>query len=352
MKERSAFIAIIGLLAVALFAGWLMMSRKQKATDEQRLTNVKSDLKRLEDRINNELRGIEDGTFAFSATDSIKSGLVRVSESINKDRREILNDEKKASGKVDDFEKKIADYDNFVNEVSSERDRKTGGFISNLQEELKQTKARLEELMGKNKVLSGQLAKAIKQFKGAKQELERMKAEKARVDKILQEQTQLQDSLSTSLSNNATELRQQLIAAQQRLNSQEAEIARLRGASMKAMDFKAYYVISRLGNDRVVLLDDKKLMKHKNGDIEKMFVEFRINEVFFDDGQDKKFELTLYRNGQPYKLIREPIIVGNPNVKTMFYMFDGKNKLEAGSYFLRLSYGDEGVIPDYKFVVE
>ncbi|TAH19543.1 MAG: hypothetical protein EAZ08_08630 [Cytophagales bacterium] len=352
MKERSAFIAIIGLLAVALFAGWLMMSKRQRATDEQRLVNVKSDLKRLEDRINNEIRGIEDGTFAFSASDSLKAELLRATDEIGKDRREILADEKKATAKVGDFETKIAKYDEFVSGVSSERDRKTGGFISNLQEELKATKARLEELMGKNKVLSGQLAKTIKQFKGAKQELEKMKAEKARVDRILQEQSQLQDSLSTSLSNNTAELRQQLIAAQQRLNSQEAEIARLRGASMKALDFKAYYVITRLGNDRVVLLDDKKLMKHKNGDIEKMFVEFRMNDVFFDDGQDKKFELTMYRNGQPYKLIREPIIVGSSSPKTMFYMFDGKNKLETGNYFLRLAYGDEAVTPDYKFTIE
>jgi DNA repair exonuclease SbcCD ATPase subunit len=352
MKERSAFIAIIGLLAVALFAGWLMMSRKQRATDEQRIINVKADLKRLEDRINNEIRGIEDGTFAFSSSDSIKSELVRVADEIGKDKREILNDEKKATLKVGDFEGKISNYDEFITRAASERDLKTGGFISNLQEELKRTKARLEELMGKNKSLSGQLAKTIKQFKGARQELEKMKAEKARVDRILQEQSELQDSLSTSLSSNTAELKQQLIAAQQRLNSQEAEIARLRGASMKALDFKAYYVISRLGNDRVVLLDDKKLMKHKNSDIEKMFVEFRINDVFFDDGQDKKFELTMYRNGQPYKLIREPIIVGNTNQKTMFYMFDGKNKLETGNYFLRLAFGDEAVTPDYKFVIE
>ena len=351
MKERSAFIAIIALLAVALFAGWLMMSKRQRATDEQRLVNVKSDLKRLEDRINNEIRGIEDGTFAFSSSDSVKSELLRVADEIGKDRRE-LNDDKKALAKVGDFEGKISKYDEFVSGAAAERDRKTGGFISNLQDELKRTKARLEELMGKNKILSGQLARTIKQFKGVKQELEKMKAEKARVDRILQEQSQLQDSLSTSLSNNTAELRQQLIAAQQRLNSQEAEIARLRGASMKALDFKAYYVISRLGNDRVVLLDDKKLMKHKNSDIEKMFVEFRVNDVFFDDGQDKKFELTMYRNGQPYKLIREPIIIGNTNQKTMFYMFDGKNKLEAGNYFLRLSYGDEAITPDYKFVIE
>ncbi len=352
MRERSAFIAIIGLLAVALFAGWLMMSKRQRATDEQRITNVKSDLKRLEDRINNELRGIEDGTFAFSSNDSVKNELVRVADEINKDRREILNDEKKATAKVGDFEGKIAKYDEFLSGTASERDRKTGGFISNLQEELKKTKARVEELMGKNRALSGQLAKTIKQFKGARQELDKMKAEKARVDRILQDQSKLQDSLSTSLSSNAAELKQQLIAAQQRLNSQEAEIARLRGMSMKALDFKAYYVISRMGNDRVVLLDEKTLMKHKNNDIEKMFVEFRVNDVFFDDGQDKKFELTLYRNGQPYKLIREPIIVGNTNQKTMFYMFDGKNKLEEGNYFLRLTYGDEAVTPDYKFVVQ
>jgi len=352
MKERSAFIAVIGLLAVALFAGWILMSRKQNATDEQRLANVKSDLKRLEDRINNEIRGIEDGTFTFSSSDSLKTELLTAADAIGKDRREILNDEKKASAKVGEFEGKISKYDEFVSSVGSERDRKTGGFISNLQDELKRTKARLEELMGKNKMLSGQLAKTIKQFKGAKQELEKMKAEKARVDRILQEQAQLQDSLSTSLSNNTTELRQQLIAAQQRLNSQEAEIARLRGSSMKALDFKAYYVITRMGNDRVVLLDDKKLMKHKNGDIDKMFVEFRVNDVFFDDGQDKKFELTMFRNGQPYKLIREPVIVGNTNQKTMFYMFDGKNKLETGNYFLRLAYGDEAVTPDYKFTVE
>jgi multidrug efflux pump subunit AcrA (membrane-fusion protein) len=352
MKERSAFIAIIGLLAVALFAGWLMMSKRQRATDEQRIANVKSDLKRLEDRINNELRGIEDGTFTFSSNDSVKNELVRVADQINKDRREILNDEKKATTKVGDFEGKIAKYDEFLSGTTSERDRKTGGFIASLQEELRKTKARVEELMGKNRALSGQLAKTIKQFKGARQELDKMKAEKARVDRILQDQSRLQDSLSTSLSSNAAELKQQLIAAQQRLNSQEAEIARLRGMSMKALDFKAYYVISRLGNDRVVLLDEKTLMKHKNSDIEKMFVEFRVNDVFFDDGQDKKFELTMYRNGQPYKLIREPIIVGNTNQKTMFYMFDGKNKLETGSYFLRLTYGDEAVTPDYKFVVQ
>ncbi|MCU0392337.1 MAG: hypothetical protein MUE81_14570 [Thermoflexibacter sp.] len=222
--------------------------------------------------------------------------------------------------------------------------------LDSLQFQKEKTNIYLEELISKNTIRRKQLDENIKNFEGAKQELDRMKAEKAVIDRILQEQTQLQDSLSISL-NKTTELSQQLITAQQRLNSQEAEIARLRN-SMKAMEFRAYYVISRLGNDRVVLLDDKKLMKHKNGDIEKMFVEFRINDVFFDDGQDKKFELTLYRNGQPYKLIREPIIVGSPKLKTMFYMFDGKNKLEAGSYFLRLSYGDERVIPDYRFLIE
>lgn len=352
MKERSAFILIIALLAVALFAGWLMMSRRQRATDEQRLANVKADLKRLEDRINSEIRNIEEGTFAFSSSDSLKSELSRISDAVGKDRRAILNDEKKAIAEIGELETKVARYDEFISGVSMERDRKTGGFIANLQEELRKTKARLEELMGKNRTLSAQLANTIKQFKGARQEIERLKAEKARVDRILEEQTRLQDSLSSSLSNNATELRRQLIAAQQRLNAQEAEIARLRGLSMKALDFKAYYVISRLGNDRVVLLDDKKLMKHKNNDIEKMYVEFRVSEIFFDDGQDKKFELTMYRNGQPYKLIREPIIVGNTNTKTMFYMFDGKNRLETGNYFLRLTYGDEPIIPDYKFVVE
>ncbi|MCU0391997.1 MAG: hypothetical protein MUE81_12830, partial [Thermoflexibacter sp.] len=256
MKERSAFILIIALLAVALFAGWLMMSRRQRATDEQRLANVKADLKRLEDRINGELRNIEDGTFAFSSSDSLRNELVRVSDEVNKDWKAIVNDEKKAIATVSDLEGKVSKYDEFISSVGMERDRKTGGYIANLQDELKKTKARLEELMGKNRTLSAQLANTIKQFKGARQEIERLKSEKARVDRILQEQARLQDSLSTSLSNNTAELRQQLIAAQQRLNAQEAEIARLRGSSMKALDFKAYYVISRLGNDRVILLDD------------------------------------------------------------------------------------------------
>jgi HAMP domain-containing protein len=121
MKERSAFIVIIALLAVALFAGWLMMSRRQRATDEQRLANVKADLKRLEDRINSEIRNIEEGTFAFSSSDSLRSELSRISDAVGKDRRAILSDEKKAIAEIGELETKVARYDEFISGVGMEK---------------------------------------------------------------------------------------------------------------------------------------------------------------------------------------------------------------------------------------
>ena len=60
--------------------------------------------------------------------------------------------------------------------------------------------------------------------------------------------------------------------------------------------------------------------------------------------------LTMYKDGQPFEVIKAPVKVSAQNKANYAAVFD-KN-LPKGDYYLELTYQEEPIMADYKFKIQ
>jgi len=243
--------------------------------------------------------------------------------------------------RMSELQQKKLDYSERLGQVYSGKDEYAIGEISQLKEELKKNRERIETLLKQIQSYKSQLASMTKKYKLSAAEVAKYKAEKAKLDKILSEQ---QTSLSQleQIGEDRTKLRELLTQSEELIQRQKEEIERLKGLTRKAYNFTAQYDFQK----RRVILDENG--KHKGKIGKEVHLEFEVGEGLFEgDAQERIVYLTLYRNGKPYKVVKRPIPVLE-NGRTQAQIFVDKN-LEDGDYYFDLTYKEESIMDKYKF---
>lgn len=352
MKRDSILIALTVLLAIALVAGGIWMSNKNKARNEADLKSLKTDLSQLEDRLNTEISNTQDASVFYPNADSMRVSLSQLAENVRNDQRMLANKKDEVIAKLAVYQSNKTSYESALNAITAERDRGTGTVISDLKGQLGKAKADLEAAIKKNKALSVQLSRAIRNFRGAKKELDALKAQQARASELGTDLDELRTQL-TMVMEERDQLKQIVAEKELVIARQDSLIATLQqktatSVARRVYDFKATYLFKRLGRDYTVDLSSAT-DEHRAGRIDNIDVTFRSGESLFDDNEDKIVYLTLLKDNQPYRFVRMPVRVSGD--KGTQKLVVNNPRLESGNYTLRVFYKEEQVMPDYKFAI-
>ena len=165
------------------------------------------------------------------------------------------------------------------------------------------------------------------------------------MDTLLAQQEAVLDELE-NMTNDRDRLRDLLTQSEEIVRSQQEEIARLKGVTSKAYNFLAEYEYKR----RSVPLDETG--RHKRANVGKQInIGFDVGESIFSAGDSVRMVyLTMYKDGQPFEIIKAPVKVSAQNKANYAAVFD-KN-LPKGDYYLELTYQEEPIMADYKFKIQ
>ncbi len=340
-REGKTFIAVVIILSLFLVVGAIWATTAFQNSSRETLEALYKDFNRLEQAYSNEIRNIDKELIPYKNADSLRQVLLLTRNDIKVEKSQISETPDKALARISELQKKKLDYSERLGQVYSGKDEYAIGEISELKEELKKNRERIETLLKQIQSYKGQLAGMTKKYKLSAAEVAKYKAEKAKLDKILSEQ---QTSLSQldQIGEDRTKLRELLTQSEELIQRQKEEIERLKGLTRKAYNFTAQYDFQK----RRVILDQTG--KHKGKIGKEVHLEFEVGEGMFEgNAKERIVYLTLYRNGKPYKVVKRPIPVLE-NGRTQAQIFVDKN-LEDGDYYFDLTYKEESVMEKYKF---
>ena len=319
--------------------------RAFERSSKETLESLYKDFNRLEQAYSNEIRNIDNELIPYKNADSLRQVLLRTRNDIKNEKNIITEtlDEKTddALTRMSELQQKKLDYSERLGKVYSGKDEYAIGEISQLKEELKKNRERIETLLKEIQSYKNQLYSMTKKYKLSAAEVAKYKAEKDKLDKILSEQ---QTSLAQleQIGEDRTKLRELLSQSEELIQRQKEEIERLKGLTRKAYNFTAQYDFQ----NRRVILDETG--KHKGKIGKEVHLEFEVGEGLFEgNAKERIVYLTLYRNGKPYKVVKRPIPVLE-NGRTQAQIFVDKN-LEDGDYYFDLTYKEASVMDKYKF---
>ncbi|PIY08551.1 MAG: hypothetical protein COZ18_11740 [Flexibacter sp. CG_4_10_14_3_um_filter_32_15] len=340
-REGKTFIAVVIILSLLLVVGAIWATNAFRNSSRETLEALYKDFNRLEQAYSNEIRNIDNELIPYQNADSLRQVLLTTRNDIKYEKMIITDSVNVALERMSELQQKKLDYSERLGQVYSGKDEYAIGEISQLKEELKKNRERIETLLKQIQSYKSQLASMTKKYKLSAAEVAKYKAEKAKLDKILSEQ---QTSLSQleQIGEDRTKLRELLTQSEELIQRQKEEIERLKGLTRKAYNFTAQYDFQK----RRVILDENG--KHKGKIGKEVHLEFEVGEGLFEgDAQERIVYLTLYRNGKPYKVVKRPIPVLE-NGRTQAQIFVDKN-LEDGDYYFDLTYKEESIMDKYKF---
>ncbi|WP_027003809.1 hypothetical protein [Hugenholtzia roseola] len=342
-KEGRTFILVVILLSLVLFAGAIWAINNFTQRDKQNLTQLQSDFERLEKAYNTEISNIDAEIFPYPKPDSIREVLMVGRNDLRAQRELILNQPNEAIQNIDALQAKKLNYTKQLSEIYTFKDEFAIKEISDLKKELENFRRQALELEKKNKSLSAQLGSMIKKFKGSETELNKLKAEKERLDKLLASQQITREQLD-SLVSERNSLKELLQRSEDLIAEQQRELERLKGLTRRIYNFTAQYDFQK----RRVVLDETG--KHLGKVGKEIHIEFETGEgVFENPNEPRLIYLSLYRNGKPYKITKKEIPV-LPQGKTGATIYIDKN-LESGDYYFDITYKEESIMQPYKFKV-
>ncbi len=340
MNSKQTFISVVTVLSLILVIGGWSYYKQKNRYDENNLQSLHNDFSRLESLYNAEIGNTQDSGFIYNDPEAVRVELSEVTQEIRKIKQEIAKDPKGVLKAMPAFLDKKHKFTRQLDQITSERNQVTGNFIISAKEQIANYKQDLEKAMKQNTYLRSRLNKALADFKGTKEELEQMKAERSRLDSVFQEQ-QITRSELDSLIQDRNELRALLAKSQQLIAEQQAEIAALSEEEQQLKNFAATYVYK----DREIPLDMEGT--HRNHQTKQMTITFDVGTKVFEEGDAQVVYVTLYKDGQPSpRMTKQPITVVNNKAKETFE-FDPK--LEKGDYFFRVTYKEKPIMSDYQF---
>lgn len=340
-REGKAFLGVVVLLSIVLFAVGVWAVNTMKDKDTKALSQLSSDYQRLEKSYSDEIAKIDEAKLYYPNPDSVRQILSMNLDAIRKEKDFINNNGSSAIKKFDDLAGKKNTYTKALEDVTMLRDDYTMRTVSDLKQEIERIKKLLDEMKSKNASLSRQLANMIKKFKGAEKEVLALKEQKIKMDRLTGEMAAVRQSLD-SANSDRDRLKTLLTQTEDMYRKQKEEVERLKGLTARAYNFKATYEFK----DREVLLDDKG--KHKNQISKEIDITFEVGESLFDETDDSRLVyLTLMKDNKPFQIIKQAIRVEKNN--SAKYKMKLDKKLADGNYALVLTYREKPIIADYKF---
>ncbi|MCU0449894.1 MAG: hypothetical protein MUC97_08630 [Bernardetiaceae bacterium] len=353
MKSQSTFVIILfALLAVGLAWWGFASANKLKDREKAELGQLKSDLSALEDRLNTEISNTQDPGFFYPNADSMRTALSGLAENVQNDQKMITNKPAEVVAKLTSYQNQRLNYERALNTIVGDRDRSTGGYISGLKTQMEKAKTDLDAAIKKNRALSAQLQRAVRNFRGAQKELNALKARQKAAESLGTDLDALRTQLSMVMEER-DQLRTLIDEKDRTIARQDSIIAAMQqktqtSVARRVYDFRAQYLFKRLGRDYNVDLSSAT-EEHRAGRIDEILVSFRAGESLFDDTDDKMVYLTMYKDNEPYRFVRLPIRVASDEGRQTLDV--RKPRLESGSYTVRVFYKEEQVMPDYKFSI-
>ncbi len=340
-REGKTFIIVVAILSIFLVVGAVWATKAFQNSSRETLEALYKDFNRLEQAYSNEIRNIDNELIPYKNADSLRQVLLRTRNDIKNEKTVISEDSDQALERMSELQQKKLDYSERLGQVYSGKDEYAIGEITQLKEELKKNRERIETLLKEIQSYKNQLAGMTKKYNLSASQVAKYKSEKDKLDKLLSEQ---QTSLAQleQIGEDRTKLRELLTQSEELIQRQKEEIERLKGLTRKAYNFTAQYDFQ----NRRVILDQTG--KHKGKIGKEVHLEFEVGEGLFEgDAKERIVYLTLYRNGKPYKVVKRPIPVLE-NGRTQAQIFVDKN-LEDGDYYFDLTYKEASVMDKYKF---
>ncbi len=342
-REGKTFIAVVTILSLLLVVGVIWATSAFRNSSRENLEALYKDFNRLEQAYSNEIRNIDNELIPYKNADSLRQVLLRTRNDIKNEKTVISENSDKALERMSELQQKKLEYSERLGQVYSGKDEYAIGEISQLKEELKKNRERIETLLKEIQSYKNQLYSMTKKYKLSAAEAAKFKAESAKLDKLLSQQEASLEQMS-QIGEDRTKLRELLTQSEELIQRQKEEIERLKGLTRKAYNFTAQYDFQ----SRRVILDETG--KHKGKIGKEVHLEFEVGEGLFEgDAQERIVYLSLYRNGKPYKVVKRPIPVLE-NGRTQAQIFVDKN-LEDGDYYFDLTYKEESIMDRYKFRV-
>lgn len=346
-RENVIFIVIVAIICALALAGgiWAVNSLEEK--DEEALNKVISDYSSLERRYYDEIQKIDDQVITFPNPDSTRTVLYDKYKAIRQDKQALTDEERREAvlKKLDTFYERKESYTKTLNEFYDYKDNYTANEISNLKEMVEMYKTKLDQILARNNSLVRRLNILTSKLKGAEAQVAELQSSKQRLDSLMVEQQQTRSALD-DVAADRDRLQELLDKSDELVRRQREEIERLKGLTRKAYNFVAEYEYK----NRMVALDESG--RHRRGQVDKeITVKFDVGEGLFEDGDEARVVyLTLFYEGQPYRIVKEEIRVDPNNQALQEIVFD--DRLEKGNYYFTLTYQEEPIMEDYKFVIE
>ncbi|MCC5945866.1 MAG: hypothetical protein JJT94_13125 [Bernardetiaceae bacterium] len=344
-REGVTFLVILTVLSLCLLFGAIWAVEAVKSKNEKVLNELYVDFDRLEKAYADEILNLDGKIIPYRNPDSTRLALANIRKDIRLEKDNIFSDKAGTLKRINELYDKKKNYTNQINTVYAVKDEYAVKEIGLLKQEVNKYKQQLDDLIKKNKYLSGQYASVLDKYKGADAELKKLKAEKKKLDELLSEQEFTREQLD-SLVTDRDALRELVAKSEELIQKQKEEIERLRGLTRRAYNFTAQYEF----RSRRVILD--KTGKHKGRIGREVMIAFDVGEGLFDDleeGQERVVYLTLYRNKQPYKIVKRPIRV-LPTGRTEAQIYADRN-LEDGDYYFMLTYKEEPIMDKFEFSI-
>ncbi len=343
-REGKAFLGVVIVLSIVLFAVGVWAVNTMKDKDAKALSQLSNDYQRLEKSYSDEIAKIDEAKLYYPNPDSVRQVLSMNLDAIRKEKDFINTNGGSAIKKFDELANKKDTYEKALDDVTVTRDSYTMQTVSDLKQEIERIKKLLDEMKAKNASLSRQLANMIKKFKGAQKEVDALKEQKIKMDRLTGEIGAIRQNLD-SANSDRDRLKTLLAQTEDMYRKQKEETERLKGLTSRAYNFKATYEFK----DREVLLDVNG--KHKNQISKEIDITFDVGESLFDDTDASRLVyLTLMKDGKPFNVIKQAVRVEKNN--SAKYKMKLDKKLPDGNYALSITYGEKPIMADYKFRIK
>lgn len=345
-RKNTIFIIVVTLISIIAFIAGYYAIQTINQKDKISLLQVYTDYKQLEDDYSQEIDNINSGVLFYVNADSVKENLNTILMDIRKRKNNIKNKPTSESiAKIENYYTIANQYKRFIARHSQDKDDYTSREIVRLNTQIKAYKAQINTIHSQNKTLSGRLSTIIKRFKGTEKELNRLKAQKVRLDTLLAQQEEVLQKLE-NVTTDRHRLKDLLAQSEEIVRSQQEEIQRLKGVTSKAYNFLAAYQYKR----RAVPLDETG--RHKRANVNKQIdIAFDVGEsIFSTDDSVRMVYLTLYKAGKPFEIVKAPVKVSPNNQANYSAVFN--KRLPKGDYYFELTYQEEPIMADYKFKIQ
>ncbi|MEM6298077.1 MAG: hypothetical protein AAF740_05240 [Bacteroidota bacterium] len=348
MKREGIVIVIVGLIFAALAViGYIFTKKQLEEKDTESISKLASDYEQLERTYYNEIQRIDDQVILYPNPDSLRSLLYAKYKEIRqeKDRLADPTQTNDIIASLSTFYENKEGYNKVLNDFYDYKDNYTANEISNLKEMVEMYKQKLDNILAQNNSLVRRLNILTSKLRTAEKEVASLEDSRQRLDSLVVEQEQTRSALD-DVAGDRDRLKELLEKSEELVQRQREELERLKGLTRRAYNFTAEYEYKK----RMVPLDETG--KHTRNQVGKeMSVKFDVGEGLFEDGDDARVVyLTLFFEGQPYRIVKEPIRVDQNNQALQEIVFD--DKLEKGNYYFTLTYQEDPIMEDYKFLID